>query len=755
MLADSLASNAYELDSNGSIAPSQSASQVGYDDQPASPNRQQFPKHLNHLNGGNHGHGSITGSIAEEDEDGGSSGSDDGGNYVMHENKGGKRTTGSTATGNRSQATATGPRGVPSVNAPARPINLRRGSDGSDAETARRSSGLFNSRSGGRRAASEVGMGYNPPKSRMSLRRTHSNDGASKKRGGSDAGSSVGSYKKRKGFFSAIKGFFKGKGRSGSSIRSGRDSPPYGSSPGGRSGGGGWQTRTDANVKRATSMLSKPSGGSRRRGGDDSSSDEDNGNLVAVQNVGKDRWAVDNNQSGSKPKAKRQSSGSSIPIASGLIPAPRPTRSELGAGSRATSTSTITPRTAGASTTKAPASSTPSRSNTVKSTASNTKRNRKNGSIARATSTGGTTGRTIMSLVDADKANEGPKMIEIPTAPRSQVIPSLTLAKAPGSALVLPSQMSKPERPSSVYAASVTPSQSVSQLGHGRKDQQDSDEEDRNHLRPVTPSLPPSRSLSPPLKSAMRPSSPAPSPQKPDWTTLEAPKMTSITAPGRVTSDAPPPAPAPEPIPEPERAPEADKPLAADDASIYESAREDDDDEDDDAGSSDGESFSNLKIVENDRHKRAPSNDIKAPGSSIPEPEAEEEHSTPKAKNTPLPELAPPVTAPGRVAPSVDGSEVTADGDGAKVRRRKSVRMNVPDTPDSAAPNPLQDQQASAPSPAPRETASGWSTRIGKSKDESSDEEGAAYVKAKRNLSRNSGKWETVNGEKVRKKNKA
>jgi hypothetical protein len=675
---------------------------------------------LTHLNG--HGQGSITGSIAEEDENGGSSGSEDGGNYVVHENKAGPiKKSSSTTPGDRSQTTITGPRGVPSVNAPSRPISMARRGSGSSDEDARgpsRVSGLFGSRAGGRRAASEIGMGYRPPTGRQPLRRTYSNDAISKKKSNgrqdSDAGSSVGSYRKRKGFFSALKGFFKGKGRSGSSIRSGRDSPPYGTQTGGRSSGGGWQTRTDANVKRATSTRSKPSAARSR---DDSSSDEDQGNLVAVQNVGKGNWAIDSAKSSKLSTSKR----SSTPIASGLIPEPRPTRSDLGAGSRATSTSTITPRTAGASTSKQVVASAPvSRSNTLKSTAS--KRNRKNGSIARATSTGDTTGRTIMSLVDADKAKEGPKMIEVPTAPRSQVIPNLTLAKAPGSSLVLPSQMP----PSSGYAASVTPSQSVSQAGRNK---QNDSSDDEKYLRPVTPSLPPSRSLSPPLKSAMRPISPAPSPAK-DWTKSEPPVMTSVTAPGRITSDAP-----PAPEPEPAAAPV----LAADDASIYESAREEEDD-DDEVGSSDEESFSGLKVIENDR--------TKTPAvSAQPQPaaETEEEHATPKAKSTALPELAPPIAAP-----SGDGSEMTAGPDGAKVRRRKSVRMNVPDTPDATTPDALQAQQA-----APREKPSSWSTRIGHSKDDSSDEDGAAYVKAKRSLSRNSGKWEMVNGEKVRKKGKA
>ncbi|KAL7424454.1 hypothetical protein Q5752_000138 [Cryptotrichosporon argae] len=722
---NNLLANSFELDSNGSIAPSQSASQIGHED--ISPSRKHFP-HQSRVSG------SITGSIAEEDEE--TSDDEQHGNLVMHENRPASRqANGNAANGHASRAFPhkPSPLGVPSVTA----ISAHNDSD----------SDTPNPRRGGRRAASDVGaMGYRPPRARSPLKRTFSASGPAR-RGGSDTASVRSGGKKKGAFGRFFSKLFGGGGVGGSPSharsRSGRDSPTPGKH-------GAWQTRTDANIKRASTTR----GHSRA---DESSSDEDDrrGNFMSVSNNRDSTWTVESVGVVKKPAQKANGS--------------KPTRSDLGAGARSSSQSTVRavpasskptvaaavrpPSSTGkAHSTAGMAPSTISRSNTVRSTTSQSTakgKTRNNGSISRATSLPASDGRNIMNLIDP------PVMPEVARAPKSQVTPQLELARAPGSSiapagagLVLPSQITAGHL---APADELHPHHSISRNNSLRKDP--SAGRDAAPARPVSP-LPPSRTLSPPTKSAMRPTSPAP-PSAPLLSPPpNPPTLVSITAPGPVVTDSP----KPEEVEPADTAALAARPsnqkrnsyqsvaTTGDEASIYESAFEDEgagygpDDSSDDEGTE----IEGYNVVENERVKRrneiAGDNDASSDHTEVGDATAHNTHANAAAATVPPP-----------------------NGD-AGVSRRKSVRMNVPESPTSssrqvptttttahavgttlaAAPTPATVSPApDSPPGVPRKELA-WDSRVGRQDDSSESDDGAEYARARRGLSRNSGRWEMV-----------
>ncbi|WVQ74321.1 hypothetical protein IAR50_003920 [Cryptococcus sp. DSM 104548] len=729
--------DAFELDSNGSLAPSQSASQVAYDDipRPSSRGAAPYPRHLQPEFAG-----SIDGSIAEEDED---SSDEDLNGLQVHENHPGQQNSPRVPPKGRETPRQSQPSGVPSV------ID-------------------YSPKLGNRRAASDIGAGaYRPTPPRQSLLRTVSHDrGTSRqsRRAGSDT-SSIREHKpKKKGFFTSLRTWFKGGKHHGE--RSG--SPPYGSGS-----KAGWQTRTDGNIKRSSTLR-----GSRP---DESSSDEsEGGNLVSVSNNQNSTWAVDHHR-GAGSKVSRTAS---MPVATGLIPSKpaKPTRSA------SQSTITAKPR---------PKSSL-SRSGTVKSTMSDAtvksaggtkKKTRPNGSIARSTVTSnghhsqgaGTADRNIMSLVDSS----GPVMPDVPKAPRSGVNPNMHLPSAPGTSIVTAdARVPTPKKATPSAATSAGPptlGRSVSQKstsGRKKKDAKKEGEVERDDARwrPTTP-LPPSRSLQPPLKSALRPTSPTPSPLP---LALQEPvkPMYFISAP------------APIPLEEVKQQQEREQ-LARDNeekerreklvkrssyvsaqsdgASVYESAYEDEDQGNrgygpDDTDSSDDES-GDFQVFKNEKH-------IRRGEMASGDPDYGKQYDdvgsdlTVGAKN----ESATAGAAALSLAPALEPPTDTP-------RRRKSVRMAVPDSPVTEmppsiappptapgpvleAPSPIADHtphplslsgsqptqapRSRTPSPEPERIEHQWSTRIGRMRDDTSDEEDEEpdYLKARKKLQRNSGKWE-------------
>ncbi|EKD00741.1 hypothetical protein A1Q2_04933 [Trichosporon asahii var. asahii CBS 8904] len=370
----------YELESNASLAPSQSASQMGYDERDFSP---AAHKHSRSLTAGRRpvarGPGSINESIAEEEEGGGSSEDEQPPtNLVMHENT---RVT---------------------------EANLRANNASNSPSVSRRHSHT-GSKTTGRKATSELGTGgtYKPPGTR-SLRRTRSSDhGLSRVDEQSDTSSiraNTSAYhrgkerdKKKHGFFSSIARFFKGPHHEDKGNRSGRESPYR---------KGAWHTRTDDNIKRAKS--SNP----RTRRADSSSDEESLSNYDVVANQpNAPSWTV-------ADVGRVSVNHGTHP---GLVRSPS-TKARSHAGS-------ATPRAAMSVVSKTP---------TVKSNKSNRSsgkpKTRPNGSIGRTSkrvsSPPGRADNSMMSIVDAP----APTMPDVPKAP--SVGPQMELAKAPGSSLV-------------------------------------------------------------------------------------------------------------------------------------------------------------------------------------------------------------------------------------------------------------------------------------------------------------------------------
>ncbi|EIW72163.1 hypothetical protein TREMEDRAFT_70638 [Tremella mesenterica DSM 1558] len=728
---------AYENDSaNGSIAPYESASQSGYEDHSG---------HHLHKSGHLNGAGSITGSIAEEDEDGSSTDEGHGRALVVHENRPGGRSPVRANTASRAhRPNRPSPLGVPSVVAP-RPQS---------------SAAYNNPRSGGRRVASDVGASsYHPPASRQSLRRTFSHED---RRAGSDTSSvrqgSTGGKKKR-GFFASLSRFFKGPKKPEGS-RTGRDSPAYGASS------TKWHTRTESNIKRVSTF---------GRSAADSSSDDEGGNLVSVNNNRDNTWSVD--QVGRVP-SKAHKRSSTLPVASGLIP-PKPTKSDLGANRVGGSQSTLTmkntaskratsPLPVGAKATgaAAPTSGTLGRSGTVKSTQSATS----TGTVKKTRQNGTAQGRNIMSMIETKDA--APVMPEVPKAPRSQITPQMELVKAPGTSIIPASAsapvlksapMSKPTVPLPKTVAPATNGdlpRPLSRINSVKKVSQPPTA--TSTARSSTP-LPPSRTLAPPLKSAMRPTSPSPPTEAP--LTLPPPNLFTITAPGPVQLPV-----EEKPIPKQIRPASPVKRLSyqstnTEGGSVYESANDFFDAEDGADSSSSEDELEGYQVVENSLNAKA--------GEVAGSPKVERIHSeahgveevhsdyasddtdtgktlVPSAQI--LPQQQSPQPAQNSTLESIPSKEMT-ESPGAV--RRKSVRMAVPDSP--AEPHPptgsplklpatLMDEER-APSPEPERPTGQWSSRIstGVREDESEEsDQDETYKKAKKGLVKNTGRWEAV-----------
>lgn len=727
--------NAFDLESNGSLAPSQSASQVGYDEAGVHSPKRASGRQIVSLHGPR-GPGSIDGSIAEEDEGaGGSSDDEPAGQFVVHENK-------------QRQSVANG---HGHSTAPSKPSPL------AASYSPQRSSFPDTGRGpAGRKANSEMGApsAYAPPP-RNSLRRTVSDDRNSPRRAGSDT-SSVRTVK-RKGFFASIARFFKGP-----KPHKKRGERDHGSTHGavttygdsGRSSGkAGWSTRTDDNLKRASTFQAG------RRTRSESSSDDEPPNLVSVANdrtPGFNVADVGRVSSQKRPGVKRSSSGKSRGTALSTTSTVTARKAASAAGGAAT------PTPAGLSRSGTTKSAKSAKSDATARTAGTAKtggtKTRANGSISRSKSMQAANAPNIMSIVGAPP----PAMPAVPKAPSGD--PSMHVVKAPGSSLVpadhvmstshtmpslmLPSQHMmgthmtghSPSRHKDDAHDELRPSDSISRSNSTRTARSGKEvKEKRKSAEPhraVSP-LPPSKLRSPPLKSAMRPTSPSP---RREHKEPAAPITTlySITAPGPVQL------PPDEPQPQPQRSLMSKRSSSAggDNESIYESA-----DEGGDAAPRNYESESepetideNYNVVENERIARIEGREL--PHQQEPDMSAEAAHET----------LGSVVHAPGPIT----------DAEEPKVGRRKSVRMSVPEGERDAeyyrvqaeqqehenhlarvreqekeAARAYQEAAASRDdSPPPSRMEGNWSTRIGHMREDTSDEEDLdpSYMKARRNL---------------------
>jgi hypothetical protein len=706
-----LPQNAFELESNGSIAPSQSASQVGYEEAPAVSMATPSKRSSN----GRHVTGMrapevMNGSIAEEEEGGGSSDDEPQGTLVMHTNAGRPQV-------NTNMSHANGNGTAPRMSSPLRTSPIQQQQQQQP-------------HSSPRRATSDIGAmaPYNPPRRSHQLRRTVSNDNM--RPPGSDV-SSVRHDGKKRGFFSSIARFFKGSKPAPHHGRSGRASPTRGT----------WTTRTDSNIR------SSGAGGRRRVRSDSSSDEDDMSRFVAVSNNGATEfggWSVADvgrEPSTSRPGVKRSSSSRSK--------------------STVVSQSTVTARARPFSPTLPPPTNVPSvsRSSTLKTTKSATagEKTRKNGSIARSKSARSAAGtdKNIMSIVDMPP----PAMPDVPRAPQSQLNPRMELAKAPGSSMLpshsgpapmlLPSQMVSSI--SRRHEEELRPSDSISRSNSTRtsrstKSKTEKLEKRRSLAPPEKPApqsdpeaprsvspLPPSKMRSPPLKSALRPTSPN-TPRRASPPPVIT-SLYSISAPGPVELPF-------EPELEPEPRPSLTRNRSGDETSIYESAEEDnigdetDDDEETELGG--------YTVVANEIA-------TVADGYAIPHERIQHLPTT----HGPDPILASVPTAPG------PGSEEV------KLGRRKSVRIAEDEDGTSHdvedrepvykprerdfAPEPAVISTAAPPRPArrnddsppPTRSHATWDTRIGRMRDDSSDEEEDRdtkdYTRARKGLIKNNG----------------
>ncbi|WVO18516.1 hypothetical protein L204_106235 [Cryptococcus depauperatus] len=732
-----LPADAFELDSNGSLAPSQSASQIAYEDTPGqSPSRGGVPFPRYYDPGG-----SMSRSIAEENE-GASSSEEDLGNIAVHENTLISNASPLLPSKGRNTTLLSSPLVVSSNGTRSRPL--------SDSKYDRADS-PDSPRVNGRRAASDIGSGYRPPSSRAraaSLRRTYSHNHYAD----SDTSSIRAHKSKKKGFFASISKLFKPR----KSVSERSPSPVYGSR-----GKGGWSTRTDSNLKRVSTLRGRP---------EDSSSDENEENFVSVSNNRNSNWMVDHRSSSDKVKRN-----SSMPIATGLIP-PKPTHS--------TSQSTITAKSKVSTGDGILSRSGTLKSNvsdaTVKSAGTIKKKTRPNGSIARSkTGNGrghppgqgaGVASRNIMTLFDASNQTTMP---EVPKAPKSSVDPYIEMPKAPGSSIVTANASVSPAKSKRLSYSSTTASPSnvitnksvVTEPSSRKQKSRVPGAEpglDSPSLRPTTP-LPPSRTLSPPLKSALRPTSPQPqSPQEP------VKPMYTVSAPAPIALDEVKLKREVEREKEEVSQSETDKrnsfmSMQSDNASVYESAVEDDEDGPygPQSDSSDEEEAaaaqSKYKIIRNERVSRQGEMVMDNTHHGREDEDGDEGGSqvTIGAK----PERANGTDATAPIEMAALGQEVT-------VKRRKSVRMAVPDSPITEMTPPLLTSslnhtphpsrpiaissdftpRSRSPSPEPQRVEQIWSTRINKAREDTSEEEdeNENYLKARKELKRNSGKWAAV-----------
>lgn len=183
----------------------------------------------------------------------------------------------------------------------------------------------------------------------------------------------------------------------------------------------------------------------------------------------------------------------------------------------------------------------------------------------------------------------------------------------------------------------------------------------------------------------------------------------------------------------------------ADGESIYESADDGEGDDvapdarDAESSSSEEEDESRYQVYENDRSVEAGRNVGPPAVERIPSHDRRDD-SGDESDDTAM------------------GAAAQAEGDDSsieapKLQKRKSVRMNIPDSPAVTAPPPVTgtdgrldySTEDRAPSPEPQRPDSGaWSSRIGQADPDSEEERDPEYNSARKGLMRNPGKWESV-----------
>jgi hypothetical protein len=200
--------------------------------------------------------------------------------------------------------------------------------------------------------------------------------------------------------------------------------------------------------------------------------------------------------------------------------------------------------------------------------------------------------------------------------------------------------------------------------------------------------------------------------------------------------------------------------VTTDGGSIYESAVEDEGPDGaarEDDSSSDEEDMEQgaYKIVENEAVAKAAVNVGPPEVVRIPSDMRDDESMVSDHTAT----GAAPLSGAKALPPAPAAAQVAED---EKVARRKSVRITAPDSPTAwthgVAQPPIDERGIQgnvdvdsdrAPSPSPeRTTDARWSTRIGRMREDTSEEEdeGEEYQRARKGLQRNSGRWEAIKG---------
>jgi hypothetical protein len=177
----------------------------------------------------------------------------------------------------------------------------------------------------------------------------------------------------------------------------------------------------------------------------------------------------------------------------------------------------------------------------------------------------------------------------------------------------------------------------------------------------------------------------------------------------------------------------------ADGESVYESAEEGGNDQEDDSSSDEEHDESKYKVYENDRNVQAGMNVGPPAIERIPSDRRDDEDSGDESDDT----------ATGA------GAQVDDSADTPQLAKRKSVRMNVPDSPAVTAPPPVTDpsighdysteDRAASPEPErERPGSAAWSSRIGQADVDSEEERDPQYMDARKGLKKNTGQWENV-----------
>ena len=378
-----------------------------------------------------------------------------------------------------------------------------------------------------------------------------------------------------------------------------------------------------------------------------------------------------------------------------------------------------------------------------------------------------------MSLVDPKTPTGSPSMPDVPKAPKSQTDPLAgSLPKAPGSSIVAATNT-----PPKMVVPGTEPRPRPASRGSMTKKVPKAEDNDETSPPRKTPTpLPPSRTLSPPLKSALRPSSPAAPRTMPALAPPIDPKpLYTISAPGPVNLPKEEPATFTMPSAPVKASPaKTTVPATADGVntaktpvdvkrqstastmtgqSVYESADEGNAPgvADDSESEAEDEDNSRYKVVDNERIKRLGINVGPPEVEKMPEDvalqHAREDYDS--AVTDDSDETAGP--RPAR--------DLAAQGGGDSVRR-KSVRMNVPESTSTvnavvAQPQTAADGAAMAEGENPMHEQ--WKTRIGQMREDTTDEsEGDDdYREGRKGLMKNTGQWELVDGKQQKTKTSA